>query len=143
MPLWLEWSRGYSIPVSNLTLRTKKRFSAIEEKTDAIFEFFYRKKGNAKSAHFDGSQELTIFLVLSAKDYKAALHHQARVSEDGDVPIPTSTAGTSKPVQSVPLTTIRGGGCPDPSPSTSTMPNLGYSQKRARSDSVVSISFTA
>jgi hypothetical protein len=50
---------------------------------NAIWSYFYKKKGNAKEPHFNPRNELDIYIMITNDDYEQGeLQHCSRQSND-------------------------------------------------------------
>ena len=82
-PLWLEWSHGFRLSINQLHLRQQKGYVEITKESDAIWDFYWKKKGNAKAHKFDPNVEVSLFLVVGTLDFEKADFHRINAIEGG------------------------------------------------------------
>ena len=79
LPHWDEWSAGYEIPLKRIILWGIKILAAIARKAcmqpaqnqDAIWEFFFKKRGKSPVATFKAN-EVKLAVVISFTDIERA-----------------------------------------------------------------------
>lgn len=81
-----DWSYGFPILITRTTLRPAAQYAPIAgyacdvenkrvKEKDAIWDFFYIKRGKAKEPSFKAS-ELELHICLELEDYNKALEHR-------------------------------------------------------------------
>jgi hypothetical protein len=82
-PLWELWSYGYKIPQERTKMRAAGKFAEISGSENAIWSYFYKKKGNAKEPRFDPRNELDIYITITDDDYEQG-ELQRRTGQSND-----------------------------------------------------------
>jgi hypothetical protein len=102
-PKWLEWSRGYDVPLERTTLRGRKVHAPIAGKAlstrpakrDAIWDFFYKIRGRATEPTFKAEQ-IDLYVVIEPEDFECAEQRREQLKSDADNITVITTTNVSK-----------------------------------------------